>query len=127
MKYVESIATKMGKKTEYVDSSLTEVFSSNPLSVALLSYGSCIAEVILPSVLLWLLLLSKVGIPVIGILAKGLLYLSHLLSKSVVLLIIRIVIFILIAALLSLHHLHQLLLLHYLFLELITHLGTPRS
>jgi len=98
MKYVESIATKMGKKTEYVDSSLTEVFSSNPLSVALLSYGSCIAEVILPSVLLWLLLLSKVGIPVIGILAKGLLYLSHLLSKSVVLLIIRIVIFILIAA-----------------------------
>jgi len=97
MKYVESIATKMGKKTEYVDSSLTEVFSSNPLSVALLSYGSCIAEVILPSVLLWLLLLSKVGIPVIGILAKGLLFLSHLLSKSVVLLIIRIVIFILIA------------------------------
>jgi hypothetical protein len=97
MKYVESIATKMGKKTEYVDSSLTEVFSSNPLSVTLLSYGSCIAEVILPSVLLWLLLLSKVGIPVIGILAKGLLFLSHLLSKSVVLLIIQIVIFILIA------------------------------
>jgi hypothetical protein len=97
MKYVESIATKMGKKTEYVDSSLTEVFSSNPRSVALLSYGSCIAEVILPSVLLWLLLLSKVGIPVIGILAKGLLFLSHLLSKSVVLLIIQIVIFIVIA------------------------------
>jgi hypothetical protein len=98
MKYVESIATKMGKKTEYVDSSLTEVFSSNPLSVTLLSYGSCIAEVILLSVPLWLLLLSKVGIPVIGILAKGLLFLSYLLSKSVVLLIIRIVIFILIAA-----------------------------
>ena len=97
MKYVESIATKMGKKTEYVDSSLTEVFSSNPLPVTLLSYGSCIVEVILLSVPLSLLLLSKVGIPVVGILAKGLLLLSHLLPKSVVLLIIQIVIFILIA------------------------------
>jgi len=97
MKYVESIATKMGKKTVYVDSSLTEVFSSNSPSVKRLSYGSCIAEVISLSVLLSLLLLSKVGIPVIGILAKGLLFLSHLLSKSVVLLIIQIVIVILIA------------------------------
>jgi hypothetical protein len=76
MKYVESIATKMGKKTEYVDSSLTEVFSSNPPSVTVLSYGSCIAEVIL------LLLLLMVGIPAIGILAKGLLFLSHLLPSS---------------------------------------------
>jgi len=90
MKYVESIATKMGKKTKYVDSSLTEVFSSNPPKVKKLSYGSCIVEVAL------LLLLSKVGIPAIGILAKGLLFLSHLLSKSVVLLIIWIVIVILI-------------------------------
>jgi hypothetical protein len=85
MKYVESIATKMGKKTEYVDSSLTEVFSSNPLSVKLLSYGSCIAEVVL------LLLLSKVDIPAIGILAKGLLFLSHLLSKFVVLIMLIVI------------------------------------
>jgi hypothetical protein len=76
----------MGKKTEYVDSSLTEVFLSNSPSVKRLSYRSCIAEVVSLSVLL--LLLPKVGIPVIGILAKGLLFLSHLLSKSVILLII---------------------------------------
>ncbi|MDT7867906.1 MAG: hypothetical protein RQ853_05790 [Acidianus sp.] len=88
MKYVESIATKMGKKTEYVDSSLTEVFLSDSQYVKKLSYRSCIAEVISLS----LLLLPKVGIPVIGILAKGLLFLSHLLPKSVVLLIIWIVI-----------------------------------
>jgi hypothetical protein len=90
MKYVESIATKMGKKTEYVDSSLTEVFLSDSQYVKKLSYRSCIAEVI--SLLLPLLLLPKVGIPVIGILAKGLSLLSHLLPKSVVLLIIWIVI-----------------------------------
>ena len=86
MKYVESIATKMGKKIEYVDSSLTEVFLSNSPEVKKLSYGSCIVEVVL------LLLLSKVGIPAIGILAKGPLFLSHLLSKPVILLIMLIVI-----------------------------------
>jgi len=86
MKYVESIAIKMGKKTEYVDSSLTEVFLSNSPEVKKLSYGSCIVEVVL------LLLLSKVGIPAIGILAKGPLFLSHLLSKPVILLIMLIVI-----------------------------------
>jgi len=80
MKYVESIATKMGKKTEYVDSSLTEVFSSNPLSVTLLSYGSCMVEIFM--------LLFMVGIPVIGILAKGPLSLSHFLSKLVILVIL---------------------------------------
>jgi len=92
MKYVESMATKMGKKTEYVDSSLTEVFLSDSQHVKKLSYRSCIAEVISLSLLLSLLLLPKVGIPVIGILAKGLSFLSHLLPKSVVLLIIWIVI-----------------------------------
>jgi hypothetical protein len=81
MKYVESIVTKMGKKTECVDSSLTEVFSSNPLSVTLLSYGSCIAELVL------LLLLLKVGIPAIGILAKGSSSFSYSLSKITVLII----------------------------------------
>jgi len=89
MKYVESIATKMGKKTEYADSSLTEVFSSNSPSVKLLSYGSCIAEVIS------LLLLLKVGIPVIGILAKGPLSLSHFLSKLVILVILLVILVIL--------------------------------
>jgi hypothetical protein len=70
----------MGKKTEYVDSSLTEVFSSNSPSVKLLSYGSCMVEIFM--------LLFMVGIPVIGILAKGPLSLSHFLSKLVILVIL---------------------------------------
>jgi hypothetical protein len=86
MKYVESIATKMGKKIEYVDSSLAEVFLSNSPEVKKLSYGSCIVEVVL------LLLLAKAGIPAIGILAKGPLFLSHLLSTPVIPLIMLIVI-----------------------------------
>jgi hypothetical protein len=80
MKYVESIATKMGKKTEYLDSSLTEVFSSNSPEVKKLSYGSCMVEIFM--------LLFMVGIPVIGILAKGPLSLSHFLSKLVILVIL---------------------------------------
>jgi hypothetical protein len=80
MKYVESIAIKMGKKTEYVDSSLTEVFLSNSLFVKAFSYGSCMVEIFM--------LLFMVGIPVIGILAKGPSSLSHFLSKLVILVIL---------------------------------------
>jgi len=80
MKYVESIATKMMKKIEYVDSSLTEIFLSNSLFVKAFSYGSCMVEIFM--------LLFMVGIPVIGILAKGPLSLSHFLSKLVILVIL---------------------------------------
>jgi hypothetical protein len=80
MKYVESIATKMMKKIEYVDSSLTEIFLSNSRFVKAFSYGSCMVEIFM--------LLFMVGIPVIGILAKGPLSLSHFLSKLVILVIL---------------------------------------